>query len=155
MDISEWGRVELQNIKRLVVVDGPWQRMNMMIRKHAKLSRLRCISIGKAQKAVVQSPSSSTTDDDDDDGKERTGYSERDEVAPPNTRIPTTRFWRVNGRSDHHLSTIEALAWFLRQREEILQGSGNYDDLLVIFSYLHSIVSQAMREKIEIAVKHK
>lgn len=58
-----------------------------------------------------------------------------------------TCFWRrQKGKPDTYLATIEAIYYFLKDFHELCLGqeySGEYDNLLFFYSFLHSVVNKA------------
>lgn len=62
-------------------------------------------------------------------------------------KMRKTCFWRhQKGKPDSYLATIEAIYYFLMDFHEHCldeEYSGEYDNLLFFYSYLHSIVNKA------------
>lgn len=62
-------------------------------------------------------------------------------------KMRKTCFWRhQKGKPDTYLATIEAIYYFLKDFHEhclVQEYSGEYDNLLFFYSYLHSVVTKA------------
>lgn len=58
----------------------------------------------------------------------------------------STHFWRYNSRTSQHLSTIEAIYYFINQFSSQLGMDTCYDDLLYYFAFLHKTIKENMRD---------
>lgn len=102
-------REMLSKTKKVILLDGPWQKVNGMVQRNPRLLQFEHVSLAA------------------------------DDIA--------THFWRYNSRTNQHLSTIEAIYYFVKQWAGAVESPANdFDDLLYYFAFLHALIKNNMQK---------